>query len=52
MSERGGELVATHEPAIVAETFLDTVVVEDGQGGARLANSAGTDESDGGEVFC
>ena len=51
MSERGGELVATDETAIVAETLLDTVAVEDGQGGARLANSASTDKSDGSKVF-
>ena len=52
MREGGGELVAADEPAVVTESLLDAVVVEDGQSGARLADSACTDESDWSEVFC
>ena len=52
MCERGGELVTTDESAVVTETFLDAIVVEDGQSGAGLANPADTDESDRSEVFC
>jgi len=29
MSQRGGELVTTNEPAVVAKPLLDPVVVED-----------------------
>ena len=52
MSTRRGELVAMDEPAVATETLLDTIVVEDGQSGACLANSASTDESDRSEVSC
>ena len=52
MSERGGELVTANEPAVVAETLLDAVVVEDGEGDGRLADSASTNESEWSEVFC
>ena len=52
MSERGGELVTANEPAVVAETLLDAVVVEDGEGDGRLADSASTNESKWSEVFC
>ena len=52
MSTRGGELVATDEPTVVTETLLDAIVVEDGQSGACLANSAGTNEGDCSEVLC
>ena len=51
MRERGGELVAANEPTIFTETPLDPIVVENGYSGARLPNSAGTDESDRGQVF-
>ena len=40
------------EPAVVTETLLDAIVMEDGQSGACLANSASTDENDRSEVFC
>ena len=46
MSERGGELVATDEPAVVAESLLDATVVEDGQSDGRLADSADTNEGE------
>jgi len=52
MRERGGELVAADEPAVFTKTLLDAIVVEDGQSGARLADSTGTDESNWGQVFC
>jgi hypothetical protein len=52
MSERGGEFVATDEPTVMAKPLLDAIVVEDGQSDGGLSNSAGTDESDGREVFC
>ena len=51
MSQRGRELVAADEPTIVAKPLLDAVVVENGQGGGCLADSAGTDEGDRDEVF-
>ena len=49
--ERGGELVAADEPAVVAETFFDTVVVEDGESDKRLADSTRTNESEWSQVF-
>jgi len=52
LSERGGEFVATDEPTIVTKPSSDATIVEDRQGGGRLANSASTDQSDWGEVFC
>ena len=52
MGERGGEFVATDEPAVMAKPLLDAIVVEDSQSEGGLANSAGTDEGDGCEVFC
>jgi len=51
MRERSGELVAADEPTIITESLPDAIVVEDGQSGARLADSAGPDESEWGEVF-
>jgi hypothetical protein len=50
MRARGGELVATDEPTVVTESFLDAIVVEDSQSDGRLANPAGTNESDGVKV--
>ena len=51
MSERGGELVAANEPAVVAKTLLDAIVMEDGQGNGCLADSTSTDESKWSEGF-
>ena len=45
MSTRGGELVATDEPTVIAESQFDTIFVEDCQSGGCLANSASTNES-------
>jgi len=52
MSKRGGELVASDEPPVVAETLLDGIVMEDGESDGRLANSASTYESKRREVVC
>ena len=51
MSERGWELVTSNEPAILAEPLLDAIMMEDSQGDGRLADSAGTNQSDRSEVF-
>jgi len=52
MSARGGELVATDEPAVVSKPFLDAIVVEDGESDGRFPNTPCADESDWGEIFC
>ena len=51
MSTRCRELVATDEPAVVPEPFLDPIVVEDGQGNGCFPDSPWTDECDRREVF-
>jgi hypothetical protein len=51
MSTRSRELVATDEPAVLAEPFLDAVVVEDGQSNRRLPDPPYANESDGCEFF-
>ena len=51
MSARRWELVATDESPALAKPLLDAIVVEDSQSDGGLANSAGTDKSDGREVF-
>ena len=51
MSTRGGELIATDEPTVVTKPLLDPIVVEDGQGDGRLADSSGTNEGDWNEVL-
>ena len=43
MGERSGEFVTADEAAVVAETSLDTIVMEDSQSSTRLANSTDTD---------
>ena len=48
----GGELVATDEPTVVSEPFLDAIVVEDSQSDGGFPNPPCTDESDWGEIFC
>ena len=48
---RDGELVATDESTVVSEPLLDPVVVENGQGNGRLADSSGTNEGDWNEVL-
>jgi hypothetical protein len=52
MSARSWELVATNEPAVVAKSLLDAIVVEDSQSDGRLPDPPWTDESDGCEVLC
>jgi len=44
-------LVTTDEATIVAKPLLDPIVVEDGQGDRRLADSASTNEGDWSEVL-
>ena len=43
-----GELVATDEAPVGAESLFDTIVMEDSEGNGCLSNSTGTDEGDGG----
>ena len=52
MSACGWELVAADKPTFVSELLLDAIVVEDGQSDGCFPNSAWTDESYWGEVFC
>ena len=51
MSSRGGELVATDESPVVSESFLDAIVVEDGESDGRFPDPPWTDESGWGEVL-
>ena len=44
-------MIAANEPTVVPESLFDAVVMEDGQGDVRLPDPAGTNESDGCEVF-
>ena len=43
---RWRELVTTNESTVMAKPLLDSIVVEDGQGDGRLADSPSTDEGD------
>ena len=52
MKGQGGELVATDKPTVVTKPLLDAVVVKDGQSNRRLADPAGTDESNWSKIFC
>jgi len=45
-------LVATDKPPVVTKSSFDAIGVEDGQSGGSLANSASTNQSDWGQVFC
>ena len=51
MGARGGELIATNEPAVVPKPFLDAIVVENGQGDGRFPDPPCANESDRSEVF-
>ena len=51
MSTRGGELVTTDEPTVVAKSLFDAIVMEHSQSDRRLANSSGTNESNWDEVL-
>ena len=52
MSGRSREFVATYESTVFAKPSFDTIVVKDGQGNGRLANSASTNQCDWCEAFC
>jgi len=52
MRGRGVKLVTTYEPTVVAKPPFDAVVVKDGQNDGRLADPAGTNKSNWGQVFC
>jgi len=52
MRRRGVELVTAYEPSVVAKPPFDAVVVKDVQSDGRLADPAGTNESNWGQVFC
>ena len=39
-------MIAANEPTVRAKPLLDPIVVENGQGDGRLADSASTDEGD------
>jgi hypothetical protein len=51
MRGRGREPIATDESAVTAKPFLDSIVVEDGEGDGRFPDPACTDQSDGFEIF-
>ena len=51
MRARGGELVATDEPAVVSKPLLDSIVVEDGQGDGCFPDPPWTDKSGWSEIF-
>ena len=51
MGGRGGELVASDEPTVMAKSLFDPIVMEDGQRDGRLADSANTDESGWDKIF-
>ena len=52
MSDRGWELVAADEPTILTKPLLDAVVMKNSQSDGCLADSADTNESNWGEIFC
>jgi len=52
MSARGRELVATDKPTVGSKSFLDAIVVEDGESDGRFPNPPCADESDWSEIFC
>jgi hypothetical protein len=51
MTARGRELITANEPTVMAKPLLDPIVVENGQGDRRLANSTSTDEGDWSKVL-
>ena len=51
MSTGSWEFIATDEPAVIAKPFLDTIVVESGEGDRSFPDPSRTDESDGFQVF-
>jgi len=44
-------LITTDKPTVITKLLLDLIVVENGQGGGRLANSASTNKSDWSKVL-
>ena len=51
MDRRGRELVAPDESTFVAKSFLDPIVMKNGQDDTGLPNPSNTDESDWTEAF-
>jgi len=51
VSARCGESIAADKLAVVTKASFDAIVIEDGQRDGCLADSAGTNESSGYEVF-
>ena len=52
MNERGWELVASDESTVLVKPLLDAMVMKNGQNDGCLADSTGTDEGHGREVYC
>ena len=52
MVARGGELVATDEPAVVSKPSLDAIVMEDSQSNGCFPNPPWADESKWSKVLC
>ena len=52
MSVSCGKLVARNEPTVITKPLFNALIVEDGQDDGCFADSAGTDQSDGGEALC
>ena len=52
MSAGGGELVTSDEPTVVSKSFLDAIVVEDGESDGCFPDPPCADESDWSEMFC
>ena len=48
---RSRELIATDESSVLAKSFLDPIMVEDGERNRCLPNPPRTDESDGFQIF-
>ena len=44
-------MITTDEPTVVAEPLFDAIVMEGGQSDGCLADSTGTNESDGFDLF-
>ena len=52
MSARGGKLVATNEPTVGPEPFLDAIVVEGSQSDGCFPDPSYTDKGNWSKVFC
>ena len=51
MGARGQKLIATDESTVLAKSFFDPTVVEDGESNRRFPDPTGTNEGDRFEVF-